>query len=273
MDKSIINALIDVLPLIKDILQEDVAISITDRTKYLAYFPHENLPLKLSVGDLISPEDPLMEAMRSKKISQAIIPKERFSVAIKGICYPLIDENGEVFGAIGVGKSLKRQDEIHQATEHIFDSLQQTNASIEDISSGSQKLAETIVHIAGLSKSSEKKIDDTDSILSAIKNIASQSNLLALNAAIEAARAGDAGRGFSVVASEMRKLSLLSSESAMKVSQTLLEIKKSVGEIEREIKETSLIAESQAAATEEINAIIDELTMYSHNLTNVAKLM
>lgn len=273
MDKNIINSLIEVLPLIKDIIQEDIAISITDRTEYLFYFPHDNLPLKLKVGDKINLDDPIMEAMRTKKIIQSVIPKEWFSVAIKAICYPLVDDHGVVFGGIGVGKSLKKQDEIYQATEHIFDSLQQTNASIEDIANGSMTLAETIVHIVGLSKSSEQKIEDTDSILSAIKNIASQSNLLALNAAIEAARAGEAGRGFSVVASEMRKLSLLSNESAMKVSQTLSEIKKSVSEIEKRINETSLIAESQAAATEEINAIIDELTTYSRSLANMAKLI
>lgn len=162
---------------------------------------------------------------------------------------------------------------LQDAAGNIFNSLQQTSSNIEEIAKGSQKLVDTIGVVVSAAKVTDQKIKDTASILSGIQNIASQSNLLALNAAIEAARSGEAGRGFSVVADEMRKLSQLSDESAKKVSETLLEIKKSIEEIENAIKSSSLIAESQAASTEKVTATLQEITEASEIVKNISKVL
>ncbi len=79
-----------------------------------------------------------------------------------------------------------------------------------------------LVYTAGLDL--EAGTGDIDRAVSVIRDIARQTNLLALNAAIEAARAGDAGRGFGVVADEVKKLSGESHESAGRIKVTLSDI-------------------------------------------------
>lgn len=273
MDTTIIKSLFEVLPLMKDFLQDEIAVSMTDTTKFIGYWPSNEIPLKLNVGDVLVTGDPYLEAIKTKKVVSAIVPKEVLGIVFKATCYPLIDSNGNVFGAVGIAKSIEKPYAIQNATSNILASMKQTNNGIEGIAEGSQKLVDAVDTMVNLAKDSKNKISDTDSILSAMQSISSQSNLLALNAAIEAARSGEAGRGFSVVADEMRKLSQLSSESAKKVSQTLLEIRKSIQAIESIINTTSVIASDQAAATKEITTTLEEITSSTELLEDISTII
>lgn len=109
-------------------------------------------------------------------------------------------------------------DELNQ----VLDSGQE---SITGIASGMEQITEKMQNMSQSMANLEAIADSINSFVETISKISDQTNLLALNAAIEAARAGDAGRGFSVVADEVRSLASNTSKSAEEVGGLIARIK------------------------------------------------
>jgi heam-based aerotactic trancducer len=127
------------------------------------------------------------------------------------------------------------------------DQLQQHAATMQNINTA-------VMHIACESEQLGEISREMGSIMDVVTNIANQTNLLALNAAIEAARAGDAGKGFGVVASEVRKLSEQTKESVTNVGQLLCTTNERTVQLMHsveEIKKAVVTGESSMLSTEQ----------------------
>jgi methyl-accepting chemotaxis protein len=120
-------------------------------------------------------------------------------------------------------------DNMNQVTEKGFNKMKDLNKQMEQIVKSVRAVATDIRELEAIS-------DEIGSIIDIIDNIADQTNLLALNAAIEAARAGEAGRGFSVVADEIRDLAEESSTSAEKIKKLIDEVSKTTKSVGSEMK-------------------------------------
>ena len=119
--------------------------------------------------------------------------------------------------------------------------------------------------IAQLKDESEKISD----IVAVIKDIADQTNLLALNAAIEAARAGEQGRGFAVVADEVRKLSERTALSTGEIAEMVRAIQQSTGQVVAGVGQGVELADSSAAYAEQAGAAIARLREMAQRVSEI----
>ena len=138
-------------------------------------------------------------------------------------------------------------------TEEINDLVNMFSENITVMSDGSMELVKAMGQL-------DERIAMIDKYLNEIDGISEQTNLLALNAAIEAARAGDAGRGFSVVADEVRSLSLRSSGFSRQIRDTFQEAKKSMKAASKIVgtmasQDMSMTLNSQGRITDLMNDI------------------
>lgn len=152
---------------------------------------------------------------------------------------------------------------INDSVIQISATMEELAASASDVSNNQNTLNTEIKNVNVVSG----KINE---VMDFIKEIADETRLLGLNAAIEAARAGDAGLGFGVVAQEIRKLSGDSKQTVGKIKEFTTIIQESVNKTVSMGQATSVTVEQQAAAIQEVTASIQEVTSMAEQLHTMA---
>jgi methyl-accepting chemotaxis protein len=143
-----------------------------------------------------------------------------------------------------------------QSVTSIIDSRTQEVRSLKETArSGRTSIGETVESF----RTVVRQIESIKEMTGIITGIAAQTNLLAMNAAIEAAHAGGAGRGFSVVASEIRKLAESSGQSAGTIGNSLKALTAAIEKTDQRVKASGLAFESVQTGVERVSEAMEEI--------------
>ncbi len=179
-----------------------------------------------------------------------------------------VDKNRIVHNNISqtVEFTKKSESNIAQANGKLRDAAGEFVALVGTLQSNAQgeiELAHKLETLTG-------EVDQTKQILEVISDIADQTNLLALNAAIEAARAGEHGRGFAVVADEVRKLAERTQKSLSEITATVNVIVQSIMEISSEMSDNSQTVQNLLESSESVKRNIEDTTITMQNAVEIS---
>ena len=259
---------LEILPLFHSMLP-DLAIGLTDTQEWITYFPGRKIDIGARAGTKINPQEPLADCIKNKVLIHDEVPPEFFGLPFTGIAAPILD-NGQVIGALAIQLQKQNEKQLRAISDQILQSLEKASNRVVSITDSSEGLSKISDKLLEQSTHAMEEVKNTDEVLNFIKRVADQTNLLGLNAAIEAARAGDKGLGFTVVANEIRKLSFETVSSTEKIRQTLTNIQNSVNEITASIQEVVVVGREQASSTDEISNIITKIESMSKELNKYA---
>lgn len=147
--------------------------------------------------------------------------------------------------------TLTQQEETTKQLDISKSNMQELVDKVDAVTKKEKIISETLYSL-------HAQLEDTKGILNIISEIAGQTNLLALNAAIEAARAGEMGRGFSVVADEVRNLAEKTMGSLDKIDTTITNVVNSVNELSGQLKSSTEDVEQLANISIQTDKVIDK---------------
>jgi methyl-accepting chemotaxis protein len=270
--EGIFESLIDAAPIIKGLFQEDTSIVIEDSKEILFVSEGETIKPPSKIGDKVERNPVRDKVNKEKKTAHMVLTKENHGVDLKLISVPIKDMNNNVKGILCLTRNTEKESAVRNISNELMTSLVETNKAISEIEDNAEKLSDNVNQILDKVEKTEININESSRVLDLIKSISKQVNMLGLNASIEAAKAGENGKGFSVVATEMRKLSQLSAEASKQISSYLDEMKNSIVSITKSMQNLDDIAVSQGQHIEEVSTTIEEITLNSQRLVEGIKI-
>jgi methyl-accepting chemotaxis protein len=267
--RGIKRSLTDVLTSLRDIAEENGDLTVrlhsrsNDEIGQLVYWFNSFMgKLQQVIARVVETSEPLNELagnlnQMAETANQTIDLQRNASVRAKSAINEISNNVSDV--ADSATLAAKAASEANRTASTGHEIVAQTVSSI-------QKLATNVLHVQEVIHQLESDSSKVGNVLDVIRSIAEQTNLLALNAAIEAARAGEQGRGFAVVADEVRTL-------ASRTQESTLEIQETIGKLQQAAKSAVQVMQESATqaqvSVEKANNAGDSLQAINQSISNI----
>ncbi|MGE5381274.1 MAG: methyl-accepting chemotaxis protein [Methylocystaceae bacterium] len=261
-------------PMISDMFSEGGTLYLTDLEKVVKLHNSKKFSYSgLKVTDKIGQEVTVVDAIKKRQITMRELTAADSGLPIFSVSYPVFDENDsqKLVGTFNIVTPKEGAHELRGIAGNLTKNLEEMAAVVEQLAASASEVMTNEQQLNHRINEVSELINDINSILQFIRQIADETKMLGLNAAIEAARAGEAGRGFGVVASEIRKMSDESKDTVSRIRALTSKIENSIRDTVKNSNLNMQTSEEQAAATQEITASIQEITSMAQNLEKIAQ--
>lgn len=261
-------------PIFAEMFPEGVFIYLTDLESIIKKQSSSKFDIPgVTIGYKLKETDLAYKTITTGQKQFQNIDASRYGVKTLIINFPLYDEddNSTIVGTMGVVVPKGLESQLFSMSHNIKTGMSGITGAITELADSATQIHENELLLHENINEVFSLTDEINTISAYIKKIADQTNMLGLNAAIEASRAGEVGRGFSVVADEIRKLSENSRETAPKINSISSKINSKMKSIEEMSQNSLSSSQTQAATTQEITASVEEITSMIEELDDLAK--
>lgn len=242
-------------------IPEDLCLALFDTRTLLHYIPGDKIDLKLKDGTSIEEfkGSVTFKVLEDRKILREERGPEKYGVPYMATAVPIF-ENGQIVGVFTSVISNQKAAVLQKGAVELSAMVEEMSATTEQVTQASTDVASGLQEISAQTEELNNNIQNIDSVLKFIQEIASQSHLLGLNAAIEAARAGDQGRGFSVVASEIQKMGDQSKDAVTDIQIKIELLTTAIKQINQSIHQIASFTEEHTASMEELYSSFEQIS-------------
>lgn len=272
--KDLLESFKQVAPFFSFITEEDLGVFVYSRSELLSYTPSKKIDLGLTAGSPVKEGAMPDKCMRSgqRLVTLVTAEKSRVKIPYLSVATPIMDGR-EVIGCVITNQTLDVYYKVLKASEVLSASAGNLRASMNHVDENAQGLQGGVNTLKELEATLQENIKSSAEMVTFVQNLARQTNLLGVNAAIEAARAGQYGKGFSVVANEIRTMASNSSQSVDSITGNLNSIRSEIGRLTVFSKEIEGSIGEQSEAIQEIQQAVDALYEVTNELLDISKAM